>query len=456
MEYVVHPTKKPLKGVIRVPGDKSISHRAMMLGAISEGVTEIEGFSSGADCWRTLEGIKALGVQIEDVDGKLLVHGRGLRGLRVAPKSLDAGNAGTMMRLLSGILAGQDFETVIGGDAYLNRRPMKRIMEPLRLMGAEVSGVKDEYPPLLIRGGELRPIAYRMPVASAQVKSCVLLAGLYADGRTTVIEQAPSRDHTERMLRAFGAEVIEKRARGGLRSEDRGAEVERRLRKLEGTSETAEFEICVLGGPRLEGQRIGIPGDVSAAAFFLVAGTIVPDSEICIEGVGLNSTRKGIVDVLRRMGAKIETEPEGESGGEPFGNLLVRGSELGRIRIGGALIPSLIDELPLLAVAATQVPGEVVIRDAQELRKKETDRIRAVVENLRRMGAKVGEMPDGLVIEGGPPLTGARVDSFGDHRIAMAFAVAGLIAEGETVIQGAEWADSSFPGFYSMLEGLKS
>ena len=456
MEYVVHPAKAPLKGVIRVPGDKSISHRAMMLGAISEGVTEIEGFSSGADCGRTLEGMKALGVQIEDVDGKLLVHGRGLRGLRPVPKSLDAGNAGTMMRLLSGILAGQDFETVIGGDAYLNRRPMKRIMEPLRLMGAEVSGVEDEYPPLLIRGGTLRSIAYRMPVASAQVKSCVLLAGLYADGRTTVIEQAPSRDHTERMLRAFGAEVIEKRARRGLRSENREAEVERRVKQLEGTSETAEFEIGVLGGPRLEGQRIGIPGDVSAAAFFLVAGTIVPDSEICIEGVGLNPTRKGIVDVLRRMGAKIETEPEGESGGEPFGNLIVRGSELGRIRIAGALIPSLIDELPLLAVAATQVPGEVVIRDAQELRKKETDRIRAVVENLRKMGAKVGEMPDGLVIEGGRPLTGARVDSFGDHRIAMAFAVAGLVAEGETVIANAEWADISFPGFYRMLEGLKS
>jgi 3-phosphoshikimate 1-carboxyvinyltransferase len=258
------------------------------------------------------------------------------------------------------------------------------------------------------------------------------------------------------MLRAFGAQVIEKRARGGLRSEDREVEVERRLKQLEGTSGTAEFEIGVLGGQRLEGQRIGVPGDISAAAFFLVAGTMVPDSELRIEGVGLNPTRKGIVDVLRRMGAKIETEQEGESGGEPFGNLIVRGSELGRIRIGGALIPSLIDELPLLAVAATQVPGEVVIRDAQELRKKETDRIRAVVENLRKMGAKVGEMPDGLVIEGGRPLTGARVDSFGDHRIAMAFTVAGLVAEGETVIQGAQWADISFPGFYRMLEGLKS
>ena len=456
MEVVVHPAKAPLKGVIRLPGDKSISHRAVMLGAISEGVTEIEGFSSGADCGRTLEGIKALGVQIEDVDGKLLVHGRGLRGLRAASEALDAGNAGTMMRLLSGILAGQNFETVIGGDAYLNRRPMKRIIEPLRLMGAEACGAEDEYPPLVIRGGALRPISYRMPVASAQVKSCVLLAGLYADGPTTVIEEAPSRDHTERMLRAFGAEVIEENARAGLRSEDRETEVERRLRKLEGTSETTEFEIGVLGGPKLEGQRIGVPGDISAAAFFLVAGTIVPDSELRLEGVGLNPTRKGIVDVLRRMGAKIEMEPEGESGGEPFGNLIVRGSELGRIRIGGALIPSLIDELPLLAVAATQVPGEVVIRDAQELRKKETDRIRAVVENLRKMGAKVGEMPDGLVIEGGRPLTGARVDSFGDHRIAMAFAVAGLVAEGETVIQGAQWADISFPGFFRILEGLKS
>ena len=456
MDYVVHPAKTPLRGAIRVPGDKSISHRAVMIGSISEGVTEIEHFSSGADCGHTVEGMKDLGVEIEEIDGKLLVHGRGLRGLRAAPKPLEAGNAGTMMRLLSGILAGQDFESIIGGDAYLNRRPMKRIMEPLRLMGAEVSGVEDEYPPLRIRGGNLRPISYRMPVASAQVKSCVLFAGLYADGRTTVIERTPSRDHTERMLRAFGAAVEQGSVRPSVRSEDREAEVARRLRRLEGASETAEIEIGVMGGPRLEGQRVVVPGDLSAAAFFSVAGTMVPDSEICIEGVGLNPTRRGILEVLRRMGAKIEVEQKGESGGEPFGDLIVRSAELGRIRIGGALIPGLIDEIPILAVAATQVPGEVVIRDAEELRKKETDRIKAVVENLRKMGAKVGEMPDGLVIEGGRPLKGARVDSFGDHRIAMAFAVAGLVAEGETVITRAEWADVSFPGFYGVLENLRS
>ena len=456
MDYVNHPAEVPLKGTIRIPGDKSISHRAVMIGSIAEGVTEIEHFASGADCGHTADGMRALGVEIAEVEGKLSVHGRGLRGLKAASKPLDAGNAGTMMRLLSGILAGQDFESTIGGDAYLNRRPMKRIMEPLRLMGAEVSGVEDEYPPLRIRGGNLRPISYRMPVASAQVKSCVLFAGLYADGQTTVIEQAPSRDHTERMLRAFGATLEQQRVRTLVVGEDEEAEVARRLRRLEGAPETTEIVVGVMGGPRLEGQRVVVPGDISAAAFFLVAGTMVPDSEIHIEGVGLNPTRRGILDVLRRMGAKIEVEQKGESGGEPFGDLMVRSAELGRIRIGGALIPGLIDEIPILAVAATQVPGEVVIRDAGELRKKETDRIKAVVSNLRRMGAKVGEMPDGMVIEGGRPLKGARVDSFGDHRIAMAFAVAGLVAEGETTITGAEWADVSFPGFYQVLEALKS
>ncbi|MFH1007807.1 MAG: 3-phosphoshikimate 1-carboxyvinyltransferase [Candidatus Latescibacterota bacterium] len=456
MDYVVHPARTPLKGVIRVPGDKSISHRAVLLGAISEGVTEIEGFSSGADCWQTLKGMQALGVEIEKVDGRIRVHGRGLGGLRATSEALDAGNAGTMIRLLSGILAGQDFLTVIGGDRYLNRRPMKRIIEPLRLMGADISGVEDEYPPLTIRGGRLRPIAYQMPVASAQVKSCVLLAGLYADGWTTVIEEAASRDHTERMLAAFGAQVAQKRVREEVSGEGQDAEVERRLKQLEGTSEATAFEVGILGCSKLEGQEMRVPGDISAAAFFLVAATMVPDSNVRIEGVGLNPTRKGIVEVLTRMGAHIEIEALGESGGEPFGNLVVRSSELRRIRLGGALIPNLIDELPLLAVAATQVPGEVVIRDAQELRKKETDRIHAVVENLRKMGAKVGEMQDGLVIEGGHPLKGARVDSFGDHRIAMVFSVAALVAEGETVIENAQWADISFPGFYGELEALRS
>jgi len=322
----------------------------------------------------------------------------------------------------------------------------------LRLMGAEVSALDDLYPPLKIRGHfPLNPIRYALPVPSATVKSAILLAGLYAEGRTSVEEPAPSRDHTERMLEAFGAEVERRWIRQG-RSEDLGEELDRRLRRAEGGG--PRVQVSVEGTGKLEASKVVVPGDISSAAFLLVAGAIVPKSHIRIKDVGLNPTRRAVVDVLRRMGAEVRTEEGRMICGEPIVDLVVRGSELKGTRIAGSVIPNLIDEIPVLAVAAACADGETVIRDAEELRAKETDRIRAVVENLRRMGVKVGELRDGMVIGGGGNLRGATVESFGDHRIAMAFAVAGLVAEGETVIEGAEWADISFPGFFRTLEDL--
>lgn len=431
MKRTVRPAAA-LRGEITVPGDKSISHRAMMIGGICEGITEIEGFSNGEDPWRTVSAMRALGVEVEEREDVLRVHGVGLHGLKPPETEIDAGNAGTMMRLLSGILAGQRFETVLTGDEYLRHRSMRRIIEPLRGMGAEISGVEDQYPPLRIRGRELTPIRYDMPISSAQVKSCILFAGLYAQGRTSVIERAASRDHTERMLNAAGAKI------------ERST-----LRDREGAV------VSIEGEPTLEAQRIEVPGDLSAAAFFLVAATLVPRSEVILRNVGLNPTRRGVVETLRRMGARVTIENERTVCGEPMGDLLVKSSSLKRIRIAGDLIPNVIDEIPILAIAATQVPGEVIIRDAADLRAKETDRISAMVENLRRMGAKVGEMPDGLIVEGGYTLQGAEIDSFGDHRIAMAFAIAGLLAQDEVVIDGAEWVDTSFPGFFDVLESLR-
>ncbi|HID10264.1 MAG TPA: 3-phosphoshikimate 1-carboxyvinyltransferase [Candidatus Latescibacteria bacterium] len=452
MQVRVFPVRV-LRGTISVPGDKSISHRAALLGAIAEGATEVKGFALGKDPRTTLEVLRRLGVRIERKGDILRIHGVGLRGLKPPDGPLYAGNSGTLIKLISGILAGQEFHSVLTGDDSLKMRPM-RVVEPLRLMGAEVSARDDLYPPLAIRGRfPLKPVHYALPVASATVKSAVLLAGLCAEGRTTVEEPAPSRDHTERMLGAFGARIERRWLREG-RAEDFERELERRLRRAEGEGRPLRVQVSVEGVARLEKQRVAVPGDISSAAFFLVAGAIVPKSHLRIRGVGLNPTRKAVVDVLRRMGADIRVEEERLVCGEPVGDLVVRGSELKGTRIAGALIPNLIDELPVLAVAAACARGETVIRDASELRTKETDRIRAVVENLRRMGAKVGELPDGMVIGGRRPLRGALVDSFGDHRIAMAFAVAGLAAEGETAIEGAEWADISFPGFFELLERI--
>jgi len=452
MQVCISPVRT-LRGTLSVPGDKSISHRAALLGAIAEGTTEVEGFAPGRDPGTTLEVLGRLGVRIDREGDTLRIYGVGLRGLRPPEGPLYAGNSGTLIKLISGILAGQDFCSALTGDESLSKRPM-RVVEPLRLMGADVSARDDLYPPLEIRGRfPLRPIRYALPVASATVKSAVLLAGLYAEGRTTVEEPAPSRDHTERMLEAFGARIERRWLREG-RAEELEEELERRLRRAEGKGRPPRVRVSVEGVGRLEGQRVIVPGDISSAAFFLVAGSVVPKSHLRIRGVGLNPTRRAVVDVLKRMGADIRVEEERLVCGEPVGDLVVRGSELKGTRIAGAVIPNLIDELPVLAVAAACARGETVIRDASELRAKETDRIRAVVENLRRMGAKVGELPDGMVIGGGRPLRGALIDSFGDHRIAMAFAVAGLVAEGDTTIEGAEWADISFPGFFEVLEKL--
>jgi len=411
---------KRFGGEITVPGDKSISHRALILGAIAEGETQIENLAPGKDVESTARCLRALGVKIEQEGTKAIVRGRGLRGLQAPKEILDAGNSGTTMRLLAGVLAGQSFSATITGDDSLKKRPMRRIIEPLTLMGAKIYS-KNGLAPLTIEGSPLRGIQYQMPIASSQVKSCVLLAGLYASGTTTVIEPTPTRDHTERLLKYMG--VI---WRGGLE-----------------------------GGSQPQAREISVPGDISSAAFFIAAATLIRDAQLIIKDVGVNKTRTAFLDVLADMGASISINNEREESHEPRADLSIKHAELKAIEVGGTQIPGLIDELPILAIIATQAEGTTVIKDAQELRVKETDRIRATVDNLKKMGALIEEKPDGMMIRGPCKLKGAKVKSYGDHRIAMAFAIAGLIAEGETVIEGAEWADISFPGFYEQLTSLQ-
>lgn len=420
--------RRPLRGEITVPGDKSISHRAVMLGALAEGTTEITGFLPGADCLSTIACMSALGAEVRTLaTDHVLVHGRGVAGLQEPADILDAGNSGTTTRLLTGILAGQGFYSVITGDASIRRRPMDRVTGPLRQMGARIDGRQGgRLAPLAIRGTQLQPIAYQSPVASAQVKSAVLLAGLYCDGVTSVTEPLGSRDHSERMLAGFGARV-----------------------------EVDGLTAAVHGRPRLVGQRVHVPGDISSAAFFLVAASIVPDSEVLIKGVGVNPTRTGILDILRAMGADITLQGERLAAGEPVADLLVRGAALRGAEVGGAVIPRAIDELPVVAVAALFATGTTLIRDAQELRVKESDRIAALTAELRKLGARVEERPDGMLIEGGRDLQGAAVDSHLDHRLAMSLAVAALAAGGEMSIAGAESIAVSFPGFTDRLSALQ-
>ncbi|GBD02666.1 3-phosphoshikimate 1-carboxyvinyltransferase 1 [bacterium HR18] len=414
-----------LLGLVELPPDKSIAHRAALLAALADGTSRLVNYPSAADPQSTLSCLRQLGVPIyEDAHGILVVEGRGLEGLRAPNQPLDCGNSGTTMRLLAGILAGQPFASTLVGDASLSRRPMERIAAPLRQMGAVVT-LTDGHAPLYVQGCRpLRNITYRLPVPSAQVKSCVLLAGLFAEGETTVIESVPSRDHTERML---GLNVVE----------------------LNG-----ERYLTVQGGMRIPARTWAIPRDFSAAAFFLVAGTLVPDSEIRLPGVGLNPSRSALLDVLRAMGANIQVENERVYGGEPIADLVVRSSTLHGVQVAGTIIPNLIDEIPVLAVAATCAHGRTEIRDAAELRVKETDRIAAMAENLQALGARVEVFDDGLAIEGRCRLRGTTVRSFDDHRIAMAMGVAGLVAEGETLIEGAECARISFPGFWEVLDRL--
>ena len=419
---------KAFNKVLRVPGDKSISHRAVMLGAIADGTTRIENFLPGDDCHHTIECFQRLGVKIEREGATTLtVHGKGWKGLREPDQCLDVGNSGTTIRLLLGILAVSPFFSTVYGDASIARRPMARVVEPLRRMGARIDGrAGGRFAPLAVRGGELKGIEYHSPVASAQVKSCLLLAGLRAEGWTKVKEPHPSRDHTERMLKAFGAELS-----------------------------LGEGAVSVRGGQSLAGCHVRVPGDISSAAFLFAAALLVPGSRVTVRDVGINPTRTGILDVFRSMGAEVTVTPTDQWCGEPVGDVTVAGGPLRGVEVGGDLIPRLIDEIPVLAVVATQAEGRTVIRDAAELKVKESNRIATVAEELRKMGAQVDETSDGLIIEGPTSLQGALLDSHGDHRIGMAMAVAGLASEGEVRVKGAEAISVSFPNFAEILKELE-
>ena len=416
---------KKLSGSLSIPGDKSISHRAVMFGSLAEGTTRISHFLEGADCLSTISCFRKMGINIENTKGEILVHGKGLHGLSAPAETLDVGNSGTTTRLISGILAGQDFVSELTGDASIQKRPMKRIMTPLSQMGADIISLGGNgCAPLKISGKKLHAIHYNSPVASAQVKSCVLLAGMYSDGITCVTEPVLSRNHTEIMLNYFGADVTS-----------------------EGTT------AFIKPDPSLYGREILVPGDISSAAYFIAAGLLVPNSEILLKNVGINPTRDGILRVCKAMGADITLLNE-TTEGEPTADLLIRSSALHGTTVEGAIIPTLIDELPMIAVMAAFAEGTTVIRDAQELRVKESDRIQVMTENLRKMGADIQATEDGMIIHGGKPLHGAEIDSHLDHRVAMSFAVAGLLSEGTLSIKNGECVNISYPEFYSDLYSL--
>jgi 3-phosphoshikimate 1-carboxyvinyltransferase len=421
-------------GGLRLPGDKSISHRYALLGAVADGETSIRNYAPGADCASTLSCLEQLGAKVSrrhvlaspgEAYEELVIAGKGLGGLRAAAATLDAGNSGSTIRMLSGLLAGHPFRSVITGDESLQRRPMRRVMDPLVRMGASIQAREGEFPPLTITGSELRGIEYATPVASAQVKSAVLLAGLLAEGETTVVEPVATRDHTEIALAQFGAEV-----RRGRRT------------------------TMVRGRRPLRGQKLVVPGDISSAAFFLCAALLFAGSNLMIQHVGLNPTRVALLEFLTGMGAQIKVLNIGEAAGELVGDVHVSGGVLSGGRIEGDLVPGLIDEIPVLAVLGTQTREGLKLRDAKELRVKETDRIATIAENLRRMGARIEVHPDGFDIPGLQTLTGAELDSFGDHRIAMAFSVAALAAKGESVMRNSEAAVVSFPDFFERLESV--
>ncbi len=411
-----------LRGELRVPGDKSISHRAVMLGSLARGTTRVRGFLDGADCIATRDAFRAMGVAIDGPEqGALTVRGMGVHGLRAPAGPLYLGNSGTSMRLLAGLLAGQRFDSLLTGDASLSRRPMRRVTEPLARMGAHIETSPDGTPPLRIRGGQrLHGIDYALPVASAQVKSSLLLAGLYAEGETCVTEPAPTRDHTERMLRGFGYPV-----------------------------HSAGRRICLAGGGELDATDIDVPADISSAAFFLVGASIAPGSELLLRHVGVNPTRTGVLDILRRMGADLTLENEREAGGEPVADILVRHAPLHGIDIPPELVPLAIDEFPALFIAAACARGETRLTGAAELRVKESDRIQVMADGLRACGIDAEPTADGIVIAGGR-LRGGTVHSHGDHRIAMAFAMAGLVSEGPVTIHDCRNVDTSFPGFVAL------
>jgi len=419
---VIMRPARSVAGALRLPGDKSVSHRYAMLAAIAEGDTRLENFSTGADCASTLGCVRALGVEVQRTGNSVVIHGRGPR-LRAPESPLDCGNSGSTMRMLSGILAGQDFESELTGDESLSRRPMARIITPLEMMGAKITAQTGGRPPLRVRGGKLKAIRYEMPVASAQVKSCVLFAGLLASGETWVIEPMRTRDHSELALRGFGAD----------------------LRQVGN-------EARIAGGQKLRAIEAAIPGDISSAAFFLCAAALFPGAQLTIEDLLMNPTRARLLDILILLGVGISVTQLQEQHGELRGTVKVEGRALKGITIAGADTAALIDEIPVLAAIAPYTEDGIEIRDARELRVKESDRIAAIATNLRAMGAEVEECEDGLKIPGKQQLRGTEIDSLGDHRVAMAFAVAALRAEGETKIRGAEAAVISYPGFFDALE----
>ena len=421
IDYIVAPGGL-LKGRLRVAGDKSISHRSVMLGALADGVTHVTGLLEGEDVLCTLGAFRAMGVQAKGPEqGRLTIQGVGLHGLRPPAQPLDMGNSGTAMRLLAGILAGQAFDSVLMGDASLSKRPMKRVSEPLGKMGARIDTHEGGRPPLHIHGGQkLRAIDYSMPMASAQVKSSLLFAGLYADGETTVTEPAPTRDHTERMLRGFGYTV-----------------------------QTQGARVCVRGGGKLKACDIDVPADISSATFFLVGAAICPGSELLLEHVGINPTRIGVLNILKLMGADLSVENPREVGGEPVADLRIRGSRLKGIHIPEEQVPLAIDEFPAIFIAAACADGETVLTGAHELRVKESDRIAVMAAGLKRLGIAAQETPDGIIIQGGP-LSGGDVDSHGDHRIAMAFAMSALRASGPITIRDCKNVATSFPDFVEL------
>jgi 3-phosphoshikimate 1-carboxyvinyltransferase len=415
-----------LQGSLRVPGDKSISHRSIMLGSLAEGVTEVTGFLQGDDCLATLNAFRSMGVNIEGpIDGKVTIHGVGLAGLQNPHSALDMGNSGTSIRLMSGLMSGQNFDVKMIGDRSLSQRPMMRVTTPLRKMQASIETADKGTPPLLLRGKQaLKGIHYDLPIASAQVKSCVLLAGLYAEGTTSVTEPAPTRDHTERMLRGFGYEVI-----------------------------TDGNHISLQGGGCLRATAIDVPADISSAAFFMVAASIAPDSDLTLQHVGINPTRTGVIDILRLMGANIELSNQCEIGGEPVADIRIRSSQLKGIQIPETLVPLAIDEFPVLFVAAAFAEGETVLTGAEELRVKESDRIQVMADGLIHCGVDAKPTPDGIVIQGGG-FIGGEVESHDDHRIAMAFTMAGLCAAQPIQINNCANVDTSFPNFVEVAASV--
>ena len=426
MEFKILPGGT-ISGEARVPGDKSMSHRSMMLGALAEGTTRVTGFLEGEDALATQSAFRAMGVDIKRIgEGEVLVHGVGLHGLKPPASALDLGNAGTGMRLMCGLMAGQPFDTVLTGDASLCSRPMGRVIDPLRLMGAEITAEEGGRPPLAISGGKpLQGIHYDLPMASAQVKSCVLLAGLYAEGRTSVTEPAPTRDHTERMLRGFGYEV----------SNDKGV-------------------ISLEGGGSLKAADIDVPADISSAAFFLVAASITPGSDLLLTHVGVNPTRIGVLNILNLMGADITLKNQREVGGEPVADIQVRYAPLQGIEIPEEQVPLAIDEFPVLFIAAACAEGRTVLRGAEELRVKESDRIAAMAEGLCTLGVNNEVLDDGIIIEGGGSIGGGEIRTHLDHRIAMAFSIAALRAEKEIFVLDCDHVATSFPGFDALARGL--